>query len=83
MKPRRLLQRIEQGNSANIDFADLLGLVEAFGFQWVGGKGSHRRYNRSDIAEGLDFQEDHGQAKPYQVKQLRNMIREHGLRLED
>lgn len=83
MRPRRLLQKIEQGNFANIEFADLTGLVKALGFQWSGGKSSHRRYNRPDIRDGLNFQEDHGQAKPYQVQSWRNMIRDHDLRLED
>jgi hypothetical protein len=44
-----------------------------------GGKGSHRVYGRSGIAEILNFQEVKGKAKPYQVRQFLRIIEKYRL----
>ena len=39
-------------------------------------KGSHKIYRRSSATQLMNFQDEDGQAKPYQVKQLLNAIEE-------
>jgi hypothetical protein len=54
----------------NIRFESLIKVVEAFGFRFSRGKGSHHIYTREDVTEILNFQEVDGKAKPYQVRQF-------------
>jgi hypothetical protein len=64
-----LLWRILSGSSdANIDFAALVQLLLRLGFKL-----------RDDIPEILNLQARDGKAKPYQVKQVRHIITQHGL----
>lgn len=83
VKPARLLQRILRGGVGNVDFEDLVRLVVALGFQEVGGRGSHRVFARPDVRELLNLQENKGQAKPYQVRQVVAVVRRYDLHLED
>ncbi len=47
-------------------------------------RGSHHIFTREDVAEILNLQERRGQAKPYQVKQVRDVILKYRLaRFED
>lgn len=83
MRPARLLERILRGDVANVDFADLVKLVEALGFQEVGGRGSHRVSGRIEVAELVNLQEEKRQAKRYQVRQIVALVRRYNLRVED
>ena len=83
MRPERLLERILRGEVANVDFGDLVRLVEALGFLEIGGRGSHRVFGRDDVQELINLQDDHGEAKRYQVRQLTTLVRKYDLRLED
>jgi predicted RNA binding protein YcfA (HicA-like mRNA interferase family) len=65
-----------------VDFADLIRLLRALGFSEIGGQGSHRVYARTGIAETLTLQEAHGQAKPYQVRQVVALVRQYDLEVE-
>jgi len=69
MKRKRLLQKIIEG-SKNIRFADMVNLVEGFGFRLYRVKGSHHIFIHPDIPEPLNLQDVKGEAKPYQVKQF-------------
>jgi predicted RNA binding protein YcfA (HicA-like mRNA interferase family) len=70
----KLLTRILSGRSdANIGFGDLCSLLGRLGFQ-VRIKGDHHIYYREGIAEIINIQPKSGKAKPYQVKQVRNLI---------
>ena len=73
MKKRRLFEDLKN-NPKNVRFEKLCKIVEAFGFRFKGGKGSHRIYVQEEIGEMLNFQNVSGRAKPYQVKQIRNII---------
>ena len=42
-------------------------------------KGSHHIFHRDGIDEMINLQKDGGQAKPYQVKQVRELILRHNL----
>jgi len=79
----KLLNRIGGGAVTNVSFPDLVVLLEALGFQEVGGRGSHRVFTRLGVIEILTLQEVRGQAKPYQVRQVAAVVRRYNLQLED
>jgi predicted RNA binding protein YcfA (HicA-like mRNA interferase family) len=83
MSPRRLLHRLST-SQANVRFADLLRLARALGFAHDRTVGSHQIWIHSNRREAqLNLQPDHGQAKPYQVKQLLKLIEEYNLTLDE
>ena len=70
----KLVARILSGASdRNLAFSDLCGVLLRLGFD-ERVKGSHHIFYRTDIDEILNLQEKRGQAKPYQVKQVRDVI---------
>ncbi|MGO8876384.1 MAG: type II toxin-antitoxin system HicA family toxin [Acidimicrobiales bacterium] len=82
MNPAGLLRRIVGGAVVNVSFADLVSLLEALGFEEIGGKGSHRVFARPGVTELVNLQEVQGQAKPYQVRQVAGLVRRYDLHLE-
>jgi len=70
----RLLQSILGGRSdANIRFADLRALLVNLGFS-ERVRGSHHLFTKEGVVEIINLQSRGGQAKPYQVRQVRNII---------
>lgn len=70
----RLLGRILRGTSdANIPFVGLCQLLRRLGFE-ERIRGSHHIFTRDGVEEILNLQPRGGNAKPYQVKQVRNVI---------
>ncbi len=62
----------------NIRFVDLRNLIISYGFvERI--KGSHHVYKRDDIPEGIVIQPLGNKAKPYQVKQIRNILKKYCL----
>jgi predicted RNA binding protein YcfA (HicA-like mRNA interferase family) len=57
----------------DIDFSDLCKVLDALGLE-SRTKGSHHIFYREDIVEILNVQPDGNKAKPYQVKQVRQVI---------
>jgi predicted RNA binding protein YcfA (HicA-like mRNA interferase family) len=82
MKRRKLLEKILQG-SKNIRFADLVNLVEGFGFSLSRTDGSHHIFSRPEIPELVYLQDVNGQAKPYQIRQFLKLVEKYNLKLED
>jgi len=82
MNKRKLLANI-QNNSKNIRYNDLVLLVGAFGFRKIRTNGSHNIYERNDVPEMVNIQDDNGKAKPYQIKQFFSLIEKYNLKLED
>jgi len=75
----KLIRRILEGRSdANISFSELRSLLLHLGFE-ERTKGSHHIFHRDGIEEMINLQKDDGQAKPYQVKQIRQLILRHEL----
>lgn len=64
----------------NVRFSDFCRLIEWFGFQHKGGKGSHKTYFRRDIQEIIDIQPLKGEAKPYQIRQFLRLVRLYNLK---
>ncbi len=82
-KYEKLLLKILQGRSdVNIDFSEFRRLVELFGFK-ERIKGSHHIFTKEGVDEILNLQESKGKAKPYQVKQVRNLILKYRLKLDE
>ena len=74
MSDSDFLERILSGKSdANIRFADLVKVLERLGFR-LRIRGSHHIFVRDAVDEILNLQPRGGMAKPYQVKQVRNVI---------
>lgn len=78
MDKRRLFEELKR-NPKNVRFERLCKIVEAFGFRFRGGKGSHRIYVREGIREMLNFQNVGGKAKPYQVRQFIKIVERYNL----
>jgi predicted RNA binding protein YcfA (HicA-like mRNA interferase family) len=78
---RRLLQRLLSG-SKNIRFTEAVACAEAFGFRLSRIHGSHHIYIHPNVPELLNLQNVHGQAKPYQIKQLLRLIERYNLAME-
>ena len=70
----RLLQRILGGRSdANIRFSELRALMQSLEFD-ERIRGSHHIYRKAGLAEKVNLQRDDGNAKPYQIRQLRRVL---------
>ena len=82
MNKRKLLIKI-QNNCKNIRYGDFVLLIEAFKFRRIRGEGSHNVYERIDVPEMVNIQNEEGKSKPYQVKQFLSLIEKYNLRLED
>ena len=79
----KLLDRILRGTSdANIEFSELCQLLRRLGFE-ERVRGSHRIFTKSNVVEILNLQPFGKQAKPYQVKQVRNVVVKYRLGGED
>lgn len=78
-KFEKVLQRIIRGESdANIPFTDLCHLLKRLGFE-EHITGSHHNFRRDSVREILTLQPRGNKAKPYQVRQVREIILEYGL----
>ncbi len=70
----KLVFKILRGESdANIAFSDAIALLQHFGFE-MRVKGGHHIFRKAGIEEKLNLQKEGNKAKPYQVKQIRNII---------
>ena len=79
----RLLQTILGGRSdANIRFADLRALMQHLGFE-ERIRGSHHLFDKEGIVEIVNLQSRGGHAKPYQVRQVRQLILKYRLGRDD
>jgi hypothetical protein len=73
-KHAKLLERILLGTAdANIPFEGLCHLLQRLGFE-KRVRGSHHIFFRNSIEEILNLQPRGANAKPYQVKQVRDVV---------
>jgi HicA toxin of bacterial toxin-antitoxin, len=75
-----VLRRLMGGQAdRNIRFDDLRGLLERLGFD-ERVRGDHHIFTRGGVREIIDLQPlPDGNSKPYQVKQVRGILRTYGL----
>ncbi|MCF6157735.1 MAG: type II toxin-antitoxin system HicA family toxin [wastewater metagenome] len=73
-KHEKLLLKILSGTSdASIQFEDLCNLLKHLGFE-MRIKGSHHIFRKEGVIEKINLQHEGNMVKPYQVKQVRNVI---------
>jgi predicted RNA binding protein YcfA (HicA-like mRNA interferase family) len=83
MNRRRLLRRLVSGALQNVRFADMVALIEGFGFRLERRAGSHHVFLHPHVMELVNLQEVDGEAKPYQIRQFLKLVERYNLRLED
>jgi predicted RNA binding protein YcfA (HicA-like mRNA interferase family) len=70
----KLLRRILDGRSdAAIGFDELRGLLRSLGFA-ESVRGSHHLFRHPNVSERIILQADGGNAKVYQVRQVRRIL---------
>ena len=73
----KTLDRLLSGEAdANIDFDDLRQVLLRKGFR-ERTKGSHHIFTRSGVRQRITLQPDGRHAKPYQVRQVRDLLAEY------
>lgn len=78
-KREKSLQRLMSGQAdTDIAFDDLCSLLRRLGFQSRIRRG-HHIFTKDGVEEILNLQPIGAKAKPYQVKQVRAIIRNYGL----
>lgn len=82
MKKQKMLQKLLSG-SKNIRFSEAAACAKAFGFELARISGDHHIYVHPEVPELVNLQDIRGKAKPYQVKQLLQIIERYNLQLED
>lgn len=80
-RQEKLKAKLLDGNQdKNFGFDELCTLLVYLGFSERKGKGSHRIFYRPDVDEIINLQPARdGKAKPYQVKQIRGIVKALGL----
>ncbi len=79
----KLLSQILSGRSdANIHFTEICRLLLKIGFE-ERVRGSHHIFTKEGVEEILNLQPRGSKAKPYQVKQVRNIILRYKLKEEN
>jgi hypothetical protein len=69
-------------SDASVSFNELSNLLISIGFdQRI--RGDHHIFTKEDVVEILNLQPKGSQAKPYQVKQVRNVILKYKLAGDD
>ena len=78
----KVYEHILLGRSdANVPFDGLCSLLKRLGFD-ERIRGDHHIFTRENVVEILNLQPRQGKGKPYQVKQVRNLILKYNLRME-
>ncbi len=82
MRERKTFRRVLRATSgANIPFGDLCGLLRRLGFA-ERTRGSHHVFFKEGVYELIVLQREGGQAKPYQVRQVRRIILTYRLEID-
>jgi hypothetical protein len=68
--------------AGNVGFAEFRRLVESFGFTLRRVSGSHYIYTHPRVPRPLSLQPRYREAKPYQISQFLDMVREFNLPIE-
>jgi hypothetical protein len=80
-KKQKLREKLLDGNAdKNFDLQELCTLAQHLGFTLRGGKGGHSVFHKEGIPEIINLQPTKdGKAKPYQVRQIRDIMLKHRL----
>ena len=77
-----LIKLLRSASDKNFDFDELRTLILNLGFN-ERISSSHHIYTKEGIDEIINIQPKHGKAKPYQVKQVRNLVIKYKLDVDD
>jgi predicted RNA binding protein YcfA (HicA-like mRNA interferase family) len=69
-------------NPKGLRFAEIVRLLESFGFRLDRVKGSHCIFIHPAVKELVNIQDVDGKAKPYQVQQVLKLFETYGLKQE-
>ena len=69
-----------RNNPKDVRFEDACQVAELLGFIHKSGKGHHRAYSREGEPTLLNFQNRQGKIKPYQARQLIEMVDKYWVR---
>ncbi|MBI3099569.1 MAG: type II toxin-antitoxin system HicA family toxin [Planctomycetes bacterium] len=64
---------LSRQSDANVAFDDLCSLLHRLGFD-MRVSGSHHVFRRDGVEEKINLQRDGSKAKPYQVRQVRQVL---------
>jgi hypothetical protein len=79
----KLLQYIlMKSGDANVSFYELCQLLVRIGFE-ERIRGDHHIFAMDDLEEIINIQPKGTKAKPYQVKQVRDIVLRHGLKIKE
>ena len=81
MNKQKLLAKA-LASSKNLRFSEAVALAKAFGYRLSRIKGSHHIFVHPRIKELINLQDVVGKAKPYQVRQLLDIVERYNLTLE-
>ncbi|MGH7976397.1 MAG: type II toxin-antitoxin system HicA family toxin [Limisphaerales bacterium] len=81
MQNQKLLEKAIN-SPQNLRFAEAVKLAGAFGFKLDRVRGSHHILKRGGISELLNFQNVGGKVKPYQIKQMLEIVETYNLTLD-
>lgn len=73
-----LFQLLRGLSDSNIGFEELCGLLCDLGFE-KRTRGSHHIFRKAGVPQLINLQKDGAKAKPYQVRQVRNIILQYRL----
>ncbi len=76
------IEKVMSGRG-RVKFRDFQRLLVKLGFHLDRIRGSHHIYTHPRVTRALSIQPVGNEAKPFQVRQLRDMISEFGLSFED
>ena len=80
---RKLLQHIlMRKGDANVPFDGVCGLLRRLGFQ-ERIRGDHHIFSMANLQEIINIQPKGTKTKPYQVKQIRDLLLRHDLNIEE
>lgn len=82
MKDRKLIEKLLSG-SKNVRFSEAVACARLYGFELSRINGDHQIFVHPDIPELLNLQDVDGKAKPYQIKQLLQLIERYNLKSRD
>lgn len=66
-------------SDANLDFDAVCTMLRHLGFEERQGGGSHRIFHKPGVAEIVNLQPRAGKGKPYQMKQIRQILLQYNL----
>lgn len=82
-KPSKLYASLLANTAQVIGFRDFERLLVAAGFELKRERGSHKSYRHPQVPEILTVQPHGKDAQPYQVRKFLDMMRLHGLDVEE